>query len=59
MLTLFKTLDSRFSEPSTYASLAAVLAAVGFNIDPGLWQTVTQVGVALAGAAGVLLAERK
>ena len=59
MLDLFKNLDARLSEPSTWAAIAAVLVGVGIHLDPGSWQTISQVGVALAGAAGVLLAERK
>ena len=46
----------RLSEPSTWASLAALLSLFGVPI--GAPEVVTQVGVAVAGIAGVLLQEK-
>lgn len=48
---------ARFAEPSTYAGIAAALSALGYNIAPGLLQTITFAGVALAGIAAVILKE--
>ena len=48
---------NRIKEPSTWAALA-VLASM-FGIDPGKVQTLGGAAVAVAGAAAVLLPEKK
>ena len=52
------TLIARLREPSSYAALAAVLAAVGVNVEPGLWQAVVGAATGLSGLAGFFLAEK-
>lgn len=47
----------RLLEPSTYAGIAAVLAALHVNLDPGLWQVIVDAGVALAGIAAFFVRE--
>ena len=47
----------RLQEPSTYASLAALSALAGLQIEPGIVQNITMAGAALAGIAGVALPE--
>lgn len=51
-------LVSRMKEPSTYAGLAALLAAFGLNIDAGVLQAVVAILTGLAGLASVLLGEK-
>lgn len=48
---------ARAQEPSTWAALAALLAGLGVQLPAGLWQTITYAGMAIAGAAGILLRE--
>lgn len=50
---------NRLKEPSTYAGLAAVLAALGLHVDPGILQAAVAVATGLAGLASVLLAEKQ
>jgi hypothetical protein len=51
-------LISRMKEPSTYAGLAALLAAFGLQVDPGMLQAVVAVLTGLAGLASVLVGEK-
>jgi len=51
-------LIARAAEPSTWATLTAVLAAVGFAMPPSIAQNVALIGMGLAGLAGVLLREK-
>lgn len=48
----------RLREPSTYAGIAAILAAFNVQIDPGLWGTIVQVAIALAGAVATFTPDR-
>lgn len=50
---------NRLKEPSSWAALAAILAGVGLNIEGDLLQHITNIGVALAGLVGFLLADKK
>jgi hypothetical protein len=50
---------SRLKEPSTYAGLAALLAAFGVSIDPGMLQAVVAVATAIAGLASIFVAEKQ
>ncbi len=50
---------SRLREPSTYAGLGAMLAAVGLHPTQALLGSAVNVAVALAGLAAVLLPEAK
>lgn len=51
-------LIARLKEPSSWAAIAAGLAAFGFNIPSGLWQAVVGIGTGVAVFAGVLLGEK-
>lgn len=50
---------NRLKEPSTYAGLAALLAAFGVSIDPGMLQAVVAVATAIAGLASIFVAEKQ
>lgn len=46
---MFKTILARLKEPSTYAGMAGIAAAIGLGAEQ--WQTIS---MALAGIFGVL-----
>ena len=48
----------RLREPSTYAGLAAILAAFNVNVDPNLWGTIVQVCIGLAGVVAAVTPDR-
>jgi hypothetical protein len=50
---------ARLREPSTYAGLAALLAAFGISVPSDLFQSIATVLTGIAGVAAVVLAERK
>ena len=54
-----KTIFARFKEPSTWAGLAAVLAALGLGLPDALWQQVATAGMAVAGLIAMALPERR
>lgn len=49
---------ARLREPSTYAGLAALLAAFGVSIAPEKMTAVVSLVTALAGVAAVFLPDR-
>lgn len=51
-------LVSRAGEASSWAGVAAVMAGLGFQLDPGLWQNLVAVATALAGLAAYLIRDR-
>jgi hypothetical protein len=51
-------LVARLKEPSTYAGLAALLAAFGVQIEPGTLQAVIAVLTGIAGLASVFVGEK-
>lgn len=57
-MSLAQFLISRLGEASTWAALAGLLAGVHMTVDPGLWQHIVDVGVAVSGLAGVLIPEQ-
>jgi hypothetical protein len=57
MLNLLKFVDARLGEPSTWASLAGMLAMVNINVDPGVLHTISLWGAVGAAVLGVLIAE--
>jgi hypothetical protein len=57
MRSLLLYLDARFGEPSTYAGLAALLAAGHVSLDPGVLHAVTLWGVVISGVLAVVLSE--
>jgi hypothetical protein len=57
MLSLLKYLDGRLAEPSTYASIAVMLALLHVNVDPGTLKAAALWGGVGSGVLGVVLAE--
>ncbi len=57
MRDLLRYLDARFGEASTYAGLAAMLAAAHVSVDPGVLHAVTLWGIVLSGALAVLISD--
>lgn len=55
MIDTARYIADRFKEPSSYAGIAGVLALLGFNIEPDLWQGVVAAASGLCGLAAVLL----
>ena len=51
-------LIARFSEGSTYAAVAALLAGFGLQLDPGIVQNIALVGTGITGLLGILLKEK-
>lgn len=49
---------ARFREPSSWAAIAAAMAALGVTVPVEIWQPVVHTGSGLAALAGVLLKER-
>lgn len=49
-------ITARLKEPSTWAGLSAL--GLLFGVPPGTLDALSQVGIALAGAAAVLLSEK-
>lgn len=58
LLGVFIFLKSRLREPSTLASVAAVLAMVGVKLDPGTVQDFINTGTVLFGALGFFVSEQ-
>ena len=48
---------ARLAEPSTYASLAAILGGIGYVLPAGVIQNLTLAGMIGAGLVGVFLKE--
>jgi hypothetical protein len=51
-------LISRAKEPSTWRGLILILTAIGVPVAPAMAEAVVSVGLALAGAVGVLTADK-
>ena len=49
---------ARAGEASSWAGMAAVMAGLGVQLDPGLWQNAVAVATALAGLAAYLIRDR-
>jgi hypothetical protein len=52
-----KTLIARFSEPSTYAGIAAILGGLGYVIPPGIGHDLMLAGLVISGLGAVILKE--
>jgi hypothetical protein len=57
MTSLIAFLVARLKEPSSYAGIGAVLAALGIHVDDATVQAAVQVAVAVGGLAAVLMPE--
>lgn len=53
-----KKLLDRFKEPSSYAGLAAILTAIGIQVDGDILQAGTYILAGIAGVVAVLLKEK-
>jgi hypothetical protein len=49
---------ARAGEASSWAGLAAVMAGLGVQLEPGLIQNVIAVGTSLAGLAAYVMRDR-
>ncbi len=49
---------ARLKEPSSWAAVAAALAALGVSVDPGLWQQIAAAGTGCSGLAAFFLKEK-
>lgn len=50
---------AKLREPSTWAGVAGLAAAVGWTLPAEYYAHITQAGIALASIAAILLNERK
>lgn len=57
LIAVFIFIKSRLREPSTFASIAAVLALIGVKLDPGIVQDWINTGTVLFGALGFFVKE--
>jgi hypothetical protein len=57
LLAVFIFLKGRLREPSTFASIASVLALVGYKLDPGIVQDWLNTGTVVFGALGFFIKE--
>ncbi len=48
----------RLSEPSSWASIAAALAAVGFTMPDSTWKAIVQLGMGASAIAGIVISEK-
>ena len=55
--TIMDMILKRLKEPSSWASLAAMLALVGINLPESMMQNVPQVGMGLAGILGFFMSD--
>lgn len=55
--TVLRRCVTRLREPSTYASLAAIAAVGGLQIDESVWRDLSMAGAALAAVVGMVLPE--
>ena len=49
----------RLREPSTWAGIAAGIAAIGWSLPADQWGAIVQAGMGAAGLAAVLLTDQK
>lgn len=53
-----KAIAARFKEPSTWAGLGALLAALGIGLPEALWGQIAMAGMAVAGLIAMILPEQ-
>jgi hypothetical protein len=56
---MLKSLASRFSEPSSWAGIAGMLAVLGLHLSPDVGQSIAYIGAGVAGLAAILIPEGK
>jgi hypothetical protein len=52
-----KMVIDRFSEPSTYAGISAILAGLGYAIPPGIGHDLILAGLVISGLGAVIVKE--
>ena len=50
---------SRLREPSTWAALASGFVALHIAVEPGLWQSLANLGIAVSVVLGYFMPEQK
>jgi len=50
---------ARLKEPSTWAALAAMFVALHITVEPGLWQSLANLGIAASVVLGYFMPEQK
>lgn len=58
MNALIAAIISKLKEPSTWVGLGSLLTAIGWNIAPELWASISGVAMGFGGLMAVLLSER-
>jgi hypothetical protein len=53
-----KYIIDRLKEPSTYAGIAAMLAAFGLHVEDSMIQVFVSLATGLAGVVSILLSEK-
>lgn len=48
----------RLKEPSTWSGIASIAVAFGLGFPPGTLEAITQIGVGIAGLAGIVMREK-
>ena len=48
----------RLKEPSTWSGIASIAVAFGLGFPPGTMEAITQIGVGIAGLAGIVMREK-
>jgi hypothetical protein len=54
----FKALAARFTEPSSWAGVAAAMAVLAPNLDSSVWTAVTYLGAGMATLLAVFIPEQ-
>jgi len=57
MIAVFIFIKSRLHEPSTMASIAALMVLAGIKLEPGTIQDVLNVGTVIFGSLGFFVKE--
>lgn len=50
---------SKMKEPSTWVGLGSLVTAIGWNIKPELWASISGVAMGIGGLLAVILSEKK
>lgn len=48
----------RMREPSTWSGIASIALAFGLGVPPGTMEALTQIGIGIAGLAGIVMREK-
>lgn len=59
MSGLLNAIIEKMKEPSTWVGLGTLVTAIGWNIKPELWASISGVAMGIGGLLAVILSERK